>query len=84
MSPTNSGCAWRIEFQNASVVCPESMRPEASVIVPEMTSGSVDAGLVEQRQRGVDRRLGVERVEDRLDQQQIDAAEQQSRGAASR
>ena len=38
--PTASGCAWRTEFQNASVVWPESVRPEASVIVPEMMTGS--------------------------------------------
>ena len=39
LRPTSSGRAWRTEFQNASVVCPESVRPEASVIVPEITTG---------------------------------------------
>ena len=29
-----------MEFQNASVVCPESVRPEASVMVPETMIGS--------------------------------------------
>src|ERR1700685_1508098 len=29
-----------MEFQNASVVCPDSVRPEASVIVPETMMGS--------------------------------------------
>jgi hypothetical protein len=34
-----SGFACRTEFQNASGVCPESVRPEASVIVPEIMIG---------------------------------------------
>jgi len=38
--PMASGRAWRTEFQNASVVCPDSVRPEASVIVPEMMMGT--------------------------------------------
>jgi hypothetical protein len=29
-----------MEFQKASVVCPESVRPEASVMVPETITGS--------------------------------------------
>ena len=63
-----SGRAWRTEFQNASVVWPDSVRPEASVIVPEMITGqrrpcSSNSGLERE-----DRRLGVQRVEDRLDQ----------------
>jgi len=37
--PTASGRACRTEFQNASGVCPESVRPEASVIVPETITG---------------------------------------------
>ncbi len=36
LSPTASGRAWRTEFQNASGVWPDSVRPEASVMVPEM------------------------------------------------
>ena len=39
-NPTASGRAWRTEFQKASVVWPDSVRPDASVIVPEMISGS--------------------------------------------
>ena len=38
--PTISGSAWRTLFQNASTVWPDSVRPEASTIVPEMISGS--------------------------------------------
>ncbi len=41
LRPTKSGCAWRMEFQNASAVCPDSTRPEASVIVPDTTSGTL-------------------------------------------
>ena len=39
LSPTAIGRAWRTEFQNASVTWPDSVRPEASVIVPEMITG---------------------------------------------
>ncbi len=39
-SPTASGRAWRTEFQNASGVWPESVRPDWSVIVPEIITGS--------------------------------------------
>ena len=36
-----SGFAWAMEFQHASVVCPESVRPDASVIVIDMMTGSL-------------------------------------------
>ena len=39
LSPIVSGRAWRTEFQNASGVWPESVRPDASVIVPEIMTG---------------------------------------------
>ena len=39
LSPIVSGAAWRTAFQNASVVWPESVRPERSVIVPEIMTG---------------------------------------------
>src|SRR5471032_2908570 len=38
--PTDSGLAWLTEFQNASVVWPDRVRPEASVMVPEIMIGS--------------------------------------------
>ena len=38
-NPTAIGRACITEVQNASTVWPESVRPEASVMVPEMTSG---------------------------------------------
>ena len=39
LRPITVGRAWRTEFQNASTVCPESVRPEASVIVPDTMMG---------------------------------------------
>ena len=43
LMPTISGCACSIEFQNASSVWPESVRPERSTIVTEIQSGSSGA-----------------------------------------
>ena len=40
LSPTASGRTCRTEFQNASGVWPDSVRPDASVIVPETMIGS--------------------------------------------
>ncbi len=34
-----TGLAWRTEFQNAAGVCPDSSRPERSVMVPEIITG---------------------------------------------
>ena len=39
LRPKLIGCAWLSEFQNASAVWPDSVRPEASVIVPEIITG---------------------------------------------
>ena len=39
LSPTTAGRACRTEFQNASVVWPDKVRPEASVIVPDTMMG---------------------------------------------
>ncbi len=39
LRPTASGRACRTEPQNASVTCPDRVRPDASVIVPEMMTG---------------------------------------------
>jgi hypothetical protein len=39
LSPTAIGATWRIESQNASVTWPDSVRPEASVMVPETMTG---------------------------------------------
>ena len=40
LRPTDSGFACAIEFQNAAGVWPESVRPERSVMVPEIITGS--------------------------------------------
>ena len=74
LKPMESGRAWRTEFQNASGVCPESVRPEASVIVPEIMTGSRSPDASKMLVDGEERRLGVERVEDGLDQQDVHAA----------
>ena len=78
LRPIASGCAWRTEYQNASAVWPDSVRPEASVIVPEIITGRrpprVLEHLLDREQRG----LGVERVEDGLDHQHVGAAVDQA------
>ena len=38
-NPMASGRACRTEYQNASVTCPDRVRPDASVIVPEIITG---------------------------------------------
>jgi hypothetical protein len=75
-NPTETGEACRTAFQNASGVWPESRRPERSVMVPGDHDRHLDAALRALLGDGVDRGLGIERVEDRLDQQQIGAAGQ--------
>ena len=70
LTPTISGSACSIEAQNASIVWPDSVRPERSTIVAEIQSGTLGHALA----RGDDRGLCVQRVEDRLEQQQVDAA----------
>ena len=63
-----------MEKQKASGVWPDSVRPERSVMVPEMISGSSTPSSSNTCERRKARRLGIERVEHRLDQQQVDAA----------
>jgi hypothetical protein len=55
------------------------MRPEASVTVPEMITGSRSPGFHQFVERE-DRRLGVQRVEDGLDEEQVAAAVEQALG----
>ena len=78
LMPTENGLACAIDTQNASIVWPDSVRPLRSVTVTEIITSGRDVGI---RDSGFEdlldrdqRRLGVERVEDRLDQEQIDAA----------
>ena len=40
MNPIQKGSALDIEIKKASVSCPESVLPAASIIVPEMKSGN--------------------------------------------
>ncbi len=40
LSPIVMGLACRTEFQNAAGVCPDSRRPERSVMVPEIITGT--------------------------------------------
>ena len=72
------GLAWRTEFQNASGNCPDSSRPDLSVMVPEIITGTSMPRCFRDFGDGVERRLGVERVEDGLDQQQVGAAVEQA------
>ena len=74
LRPTASGRTWRTEFQNASVVWPDSVRPDASVIVPETITGKRRPRRSKQRLDREQRGLAVQRVEDRLDEEQIGAA----------
>ncbi len=39
LSPTAVKSAWRMECQNASTVCPDNVRPLASVMVPDTNRG---------------------------------------------
>jgi hypothetical protein len=48
-------------------------------MVPEIMTGSVDAALLEKLLDGEERRLGVQRVEDGLDQHEVRAAFDQAR-----
>ncbi len=71
LMPTLNGRACAIETQNASIVWPDSVRPLLSVTVTEIISGSRDALLLEDLLDRDDAGLGVERVEDRLEEQQV-------------
>ena len=75
-----AGSACSIEVQNASTVWPDSVRPLRSTTVSETTSGSCGRDIL----GGHDRGLRVQRVEDRLDQQQVDAALGERLGSARR
>ena len=73
--PTASGRTWRTEFQNASVVCPDSVRPGS---VGDR-AGNDDREAPARRGRRYDlereqRGLAVQRVEDRLDEEEVGAA----------
>ena len=44
-SPIEIGFACRTEYQKASVVCPDRVRPERSVIVPDIIIGRLSPWL---------------------------------------
>ena len=69
--PTLNGLACAIETQNASIVCPESVRPLRSVTVTEIISGRRTPCSSNTSSIATMRRLGVQRVDDRFEQQQI-------------
>jgi hypothetical protein len=63
------------EIQNASTVCPESVRPLWSTMVTETMTGTRLPGLLRLYSLdGEERGLGIQRVEDGFEQQQIGAA----------
>ena len=74
LRPIESGWRGCSEYQKAVGVWPESVRPERSVIVPEIITGRLAAELLEHVVDAGISRLGIQRIEDRLDQQNIGAA----------
>ena len=74
LSPIVTGRAWRTDAQNASTVWPDRLRPDKSVRVIEIISGSGRPSAASRFEHRLDPGLGVERVEDRLDQDEIDPA----------
>jgi hypothetical protein len=69
-----SGLAWHTLAQKASTVWPDRLRPDRSVRVIEIISGKLAPQRLLGLQRRHDRRLGVQRVEHGLDEDEIDAA----------
>ena len=67
--PTRNGSACSTEIQNASEVWPDRLRPLRSTAVKDSQRGRPGP-----RPRGDDGGLRVQRVEDGLDQEQVDAA----------
>ena len=55
------------------------MRPDRSVIVPEIMTGIFSPRASSELGDGVERGLGVERVENRFHEQKVDAAFEQGR-----
>ena len=82
LMPTLNGRACAIETQNASIVCPDSVRPLRSVIVTEIISGSRTPVLLEHLFDRDDAGLRVQRVDDGLEQQQVAAAVDRARAPA--
>ncbi len=68
--PTLSRSMCETEIQNASTVWPESVRPLWSAMVTDTMTGNALPGGFEIFVDGKQRGLGVQRVENGLDQQQ--------------
>ena len=68
-----------MEFQNASVVWPDKVRPEASVIVPETMMGSSTSASSSTSRTANSAALAFKRVEYGLDQDDVDAARDRAR-----
>ncbi len=75
--PMLSSSLCEIEFQYASTVWPDKVRPLRSVMVNETITGTRRPGVLEVFVDGEQGRLGVQRVEDGFQQQKIHAAVQQ-------
>ena len=71
LRPTESGLTWRTAFQNAPTVCAEIIVSPPRPTAAEIMSGQLDLVLGEDFLDGDERGLGVERVEDRFDEQQV-------------
>ena len=70
LTPTISGRACSTDVQNASTVWPERLRPLLSIAVKEIQSGRSGATSA----AAAIAAFGVQRVEDRLDQEQVHPA----------
>ena len=78
LMPTLNGRACAIDTQNASIVWPDSVRPLRSVIVAEIISGRRTPFSSNTSSIATMPGLGVQRVDDRLEQQQVAAAVDQA------
>ena len=72
--PTLSRAMCETEIQNASMVWPESVRPLRSTMVTETISGRRFPVVFKILFGGKQRCFAIQRVENRLDEQNIDAA----------
>ena len=72
--PTLSRSMCETEIQNASTVWPESVRPLWSTMVTETMTGTRCPEASKYSSMAKERGLGVERVENRFEQQQVGAA----------
>ena len=78
--PTLSSGMCETEIQNASTVWPESVRPLRSTMVTETMTGTRLPEASKYSSMANRRGLGVQRVEDGFEQQQVDAAFDQGAG----